>query len=100
MNRQTAIIDSIRSALATPIPDKLGEVFESNPLLESAAAFFTTRIALRSLTGLFAVGIIAGGLLYLRENHAAKMKHTRKAARKAKKKAIRQLRNMPEAQEA
>ena len=91
---------TIRSALAAPIAEKISEVFENNPLLASAAAFATTRIALRSLTGLFAVGMIAGGLFYLRESQRTGLDDARRAARKAKKKVTRQLHKMTDTQSA
>jgi hypothetical protein len=97
MEQTTNISESIRSALATPIAERITEAFEDNRLLASAAAFATTRIALRSLTGLVAVGLIAGGLIYMQQNRSASLDDARKLARKAKKKAAKELRKVSEA---
>ncbi|WP_298164021.1 hypothetical protein [Novosphingobium sp.] len=97
MEQTTNISEGIRTAMATPIAARITEAFEDNPLLASAAAFATTRIALRSLTGLVAVGLIAGGLIYVQQNRSASLDDARRLARKAKKKAAKELRKVSEA---
>jgi hypothetical protein len=97
MEQETDIGESIRSALATPLAERIGEALENNPLLASVAAFATTQIALRSLSGLVAVGLIAGGLLYLQQNRTASLEDARRLARKAKKKAAKDVRKVTEA---
>lgn len=97
MQQTTNFSESIRSALATPIAAKITDALENNPLLASAAAFATTRIALRSLTGLLAVGLVAGGLIYVQQNRSTSLDHARRLARKAKKKAAKELRHLSEA---
>lgn len=97
MEQTTTMSEGIRSSLATPIAARITEALEHNPLLASAAAFATTRIALRSLTGLLAVGLIAGGLIYVQQNRSASLDEARRLARKAKKKAAKELRKVSEA---
>ncbi|WP_298191275.1 hypothetical protein [Novosphingobium sp.] len=97
MEQTSNISEGICSALATPIAAKITEALENNPLLASAAAFATTRIALRSLTGLLAVGLVAGGLIYVQQNRSDNLHEARRLARKAKKKAARELRKVSDA---
>ncbi|WP_421839086.1 hypothetical protein [Novosphingobium sp.] len=97
MEQTANISEGIRSALATPIAARITEALENNPLLASAAAFATTRIALRSLAGLVAVGLIAGGLIYVQQNRSTSLDDARRLARKAKKKAAKELRKVSEA---
>ena len=97
MNQETRIGETIRSALETQLAERIGDVFENNPLLASAAAFATTRIALRSLSGLMAVGVIAGGLLYFQRSRATGLEEARRLARKATKKAAKEVRKVAEA---
>ncbi|WP_298189430.1 hypothetical protein [Novosphingobium sp.] len=97
MNQETNISETIRSALETPFAERIGDVFENSPLLASVAAFATTRIALRSLSGLVAVGLIAGGLLYIQRSRATGLDEARRIARKAAKKAAKEVRKVADA---
>ena len=98
MNQETAF-NSFQQVLATPIASKIGEAFENNPLLASAAAFVTTRVALRSFAGILALGLVAGSLLYLQHSSAANAENGSKKLRKEKKKITRQARHEPQAQQ-
>ncbi|WP_298290699.1 hypothetical protein [Novosphingobium sp.] len=100
MNDQTGISEAIRSALALPLAGKIGGAFEHSPLLASAAALITTRIALRSMAGLLAVGLVAGSLLYMQQERAEDRELLRKAERKAKRKAARLVSSAAKAQPA
>ncbi len=97
MEQATHISETIRSALATPIAARIVDSLEHNPLLASAAAFATTRIALRSLTGFLAVGLIAGGLIYVQQNRSDNLDKARRLARKARKRAAKELQRITEA---
>lgn len=96
MNQMTNFSEGIHSALATPIAAKITDALENNPLLASAAAFATTRIALRSMAALLAVALVAGGLIYVQQNRSAYLDDARRLARKAKKKATKELRHLSE----
>jgi len=100
MNEQTGMSEAIRSALAMPLAGKIGDAFEHSPLLASAAAFITTRIALRSVAGLFTVGLVAGSLLYMQRERAEDRELLRTAKRKAKRKVARLVSGIPKAQQA
>ena len=96
MEQTTQISETIRNALATPIAARIVDSLEHNPLLASAAAFATTKIALRSLTGLLAVGLIAGSLIYVQQNRSDNLDKARRLARKAKKRAAKELHKIAE----
>ena len=100
MNDRTGVSEAIRSALALRLASKIGGAFEHSPLLASAAAFITTRIALRSMAGLLAVGLVAGSLLYMQHERAEDRELLRKAERKAKRKAARLVSSAAKAQPA
>ncbi|MFM9934564.1 MAG: hypothetical protein ACKVOL_00030 [Novosphingobium sp.] len=89
MNVQTSISEAVQDIATMPIAGKISEMFEHNPLLTSAAAFVTTRIALRSLIGVLALGLVAGGLIYLQQSHATSGTGRDKAQRRSKKTSSR-----------